>query len=86
MSVPLDRYLDGAERERRFIRDLANQLGEAIDNARIALADAFCGDAAFDLDANNEPVIVATAEKTIDRALSPLWRLQDDLSRKGGRA
>lgn len=86
MPIPLDRYLDREELERRVNRDVANQLVEAIDSARLTLVNVFCGDAAFDLDANNEPVITATAEKVIDNALAPLWQLQDELGRKGGRA
>jgi len=86
MSIPLDRYLDREDLNRRLNRDAADRLGEAVDAAKVGLVDAFCGDAAFDLDANNEPVITATAERTIDDALAPLWALQDELSRKGGRA
>ena len=86
MSVPLDRYLDRNELERRVNRDVADRLGELTDAAKGMLVDAFCGDAAFDVDASGEPIIAANAEKAIDRALAPLWGLQDELARKGRRA
>jgi hypothetical protein len=84
MPVPLDQYIDPAALERRISRDLAHRIGEAVDAAKIALTDAFCGDA-FDVDVNGEPVLRANAEAVIDNALSPIWTLQDELERKGGR-
>jgi hypothetical protein len=85
VPLPLDRYIDRTELERRLNRDVAHRIGEAVDAAKVRLTDAFCGDA-FDLDANGEPIITANAERTIDDALAPLWSLQDELERKGGRA
>jgi hypothetical protein len=86
LPVPLDRYLDRNELERRVNRDLAHRLSEAVDAAKVRLTDAFCGDDAFDVDANGEPIITVAAERTIDDALSPRWSLQDEFARKGGRA
>ena len=86
MPLPLDRYIAHEQFEKRLNRDLADRIGELTDAAKVTLVDAFCGDAAFDVDANNEPVITATAERTIDAALSPLWALQDELERKSRRA
>ena len=86
MPIPLDRYIDRQELEKRLNRDLADRIGEAVDTAKITLVNAFCGDA-FDVDASGEPVlIIINAERTIDNALSELWDLRDELARKGGRA
>jgi hypothetical protein len=86
MPVPLNHYLDPSELERRVNRDVADRLSEAIDSARLALVDAFCGDAVLDVDANGEPLIAANAEKAIDGALTPLCALQDEFTRKARRA
>jgi hypothetical protein len=87
LPVPLDEYFDRSDRaalERRLNRDIAVRLGEAVNTAKIKLVEDFC-DAAFDVDATGEPIIKANAERAIDNALAPLWQLQDELNRKGGR-
>jgi hypothetical protein len=89
MPVPLDQYFDRSDRaalERRLARDIADRLGEAVDAAKIKLIKDFGGDDAFDVDASGEPIVAVNAEKAIDRALSQLWGLQDELIREGGRA
>lgn len=85
MSIPLNQYFDREQLERRLNRDMADRIGELTDAAKVALVDTFCGDAAFDLDTNREPIILVGAERAIDNALGPLWTLADKLSRKGGR-
>ena len=72
MPVPLNHYLDPSELERRVNRDVADRLSEAIDSARLALVDAFCGDAVLDVDANGEPLIAANAEKASPRVTSSI--------------
>jgi hypothetical protein len=86
MPVPLGQYIDHEQLQRRLNRDLADRLSEALTSAQLALVEAFGGHFAFDLDVNNQPVIPANAEQVIDTALSPLWSLQDEFARKGGRA
>jgi hypothetical protein len=85
VAAPFDWYLDRAELERRIHRDAADRLSEAIDGARVALIDAFCG-APFETDAAGEVLVSIDAERSIDRALEPLWTLAAELSRKGRRA
>jgi hypothetical protein len=86
LPVPADRHIAHEQLERRVHRAVADRLSEAIGDARIALVDAFCGEAAFDLDANGEPLIAANAEKAIDNALAPLCALQDEFTRRSGGA
>ena len=76
MSIPLNQYFDREQLERRLNRDMADRIGELTDAAKVALVDTFCGDAAFDLDTNREPIILVGAERAIDNALGPLGPLQ----------
>jgi hypothetical protein len=83
MPVPYSRYLDQRELEARISRDIALHIGEAIDAAKIALVESFCGP--FDTDVNGEVLVSVNAERIIDKALSGLWDLETELTRKGSR-
>jgi hypothetical protein len=81
MPVPLDRYLDRTELEKRLYRDVADRLGPAIDAARISLVDDFC-DGLFEVDATGEILASVGAERSIDRALNELYELQLNLEQR----
>jgi hypothetical protein len=85
MPLPLEHYLDRDELLELLNRNVADQLNEALDAARISLIDAFCPGGAFDVDSAGEPIASINAERRIDQALEPLWDLQLEFERKGKR-
>ena len=85
MPVPLGQYIDHEQLQRRLNRDVADQLAEALDSARLKLVDTFCARRLLNVDVNGAPVLGVNAERAIGVALGPLCALLDALERRARR-